>query len=280
MWLEKLLERVGNLASFQQQGRAVQEIGLPEYREVLHAPYRVIYRVDATRVVILTLRHLRRAWDPPEVDDVSGHAATRSSWRIVNGLGMSAAIFGETMLRAFESRCTHLDSRDARKVALGVAAAERSVIRPEAFTFTPGDYAYVASNSSWKWLLSLSPTHSLRASRWRRQRPSSVRGTQSVSPPVFSTLRPSEQFGQTRTYLVPEARLQLQPPARTIRPSVGLGGGDVLASRRNRMTASAPAGVRVPIAAVDLRGALRVRGIGTSFGASATEWTFGAAYRF
>ena len=68
-WLEKLLERVGKLEQFEQQGRVVSEIGLPAYREVLHAPYRIIYRVDAARVVILTLRHVRRVWDPADVSD-------------------------------------------------------------------------------------------------------------------------------------------------------------------------------------------------------------------
>ena len=67
-WLEKLLERVSKLAEFEQQGRVVREIGLPAYREILHAPYRIIYRVDAARMVMLTLRHVRRAWDPAEVD--------------------------------------------------------------------------------------------------------------------------------------------------------------------------------------------------------------------
>ncbi len=66
-WLEKLLARVKALEQFEQQGRVVREIGLPAYREVLHAPYRIIYRVDAARVVILTLRHERRAWDAAEV---------------------------------------------------------------------------------------------------------------------------------------------------------------------------------------------------------------------
>jgi toxin ParE1/3/4 len=69
VWLETLLERVSQLDRFEEQGRAVSEIGIPAYREILHAPYRIIYRVDASRVVILTLRHLRRAGDPAEVDD-------------------------------------------------------------------------------------------------------------------------------------------------------------------------------------------------------------------
>ena len=50
VWLDKLLELVGNLSQFEQQGRVVQEIGLPAYREVLHSPYRVIYRVNAAVV--------------------------------------------------------------------------------------------------------------------------------------------------------------------------------------------------------------------------------------
>ena len=67
-WLETLLERVKALEQFEQHGRVVREIGLPAYRDVLHARYRIVYRVDAARVVILTLRPVRRAWDPAEVD--------------------------------------------------------------------------------------------------------------------------------------------------------------------------------------------------------------------
>lgn len=68
-WLDKLLERVKALERFDVQGRIVPEIGLSAYREVLHAPYRIIYRVDAGRVVILTFRHVRRGWDVAEVAD-------------------------------------------------------------------------------------------------------------------------------------------------------------------------------------------------------------------
>ncbi len=68
-WLDELLERVASLEQFEQQGRIVREIGLPAYREVPHVPYRIIYRVDAARVVILTLRHMRQDWDAAEVRD-------------------------------------------------------------------------------------------------------------------------------------------------------------------------------------------------------------------
>lgn len=66
-WLEELLDRVAMLDRFAKRGRVVAEIGHEAYRELLHAPYRVIYRVEPTQVVILTLRHSRRDWDDSEV---------------------------------------------------------------------------------------------------------------------------------------------------------------------------------------------------------------------
>ena len=69
VWLEALIAGVANLNRLARRGRTVREIGRPTHREIFHAPYRVIYRVDVGRVVILTLRHWRRSWDPGEVDD-------------------------------------------------------------------------------------------------------------------------------------------------------------------------------------------------------------------
>lgn len=66
-WLEELLERTAALSRFPRRGREVPEIARPPYREIQHAPFRVIYRVDETQVVILTVRHSRRAWDSTEV---------------------------------------------------------------------------------------------------------------------------------------------------------------------------------------------------------------------
>jgi plasmid stabilization system protein ParE len=62
-WLEGLLARVVKLDRMARRGRVVPEIGMPTIREVFHEPYRVIYRIDATSVVILTLRHWSRSWD-------------------------------------------------------------------------------------------------------------------------------------------------------------------------------------------------------------------------
>lgn len=66
-WLEELLARVASLDRFAKRGRIVPEIGRATHRQVFHYRYRIICRVDARRVVILTIRHGRRAWDPAEV---------------------------------------------------------------------------------------------------------------------------------------------------------------------------------------------------------------------
>jgi plasmid stabilization system protein ParE len=66
-WLEELITRVASLDRFAKRGRVVPEIGRAEYREILQHPYRIIYRIDPARIVVLTVRHGRRAWDPDEV---------------------------------------------------------------------------------------------------------------------------------------------------------------------------------------------------------------------
>ena len=68
-WVRVLFTRVHQLRQYPQSGRVAPDLARPEIRQLPYPPYRIIYRVDASRVVILTLRHVRRAWDPAEVDD-------------------------------------------------------------------------------------------------------------------------------------------------------------------------------------------------------------------
>jgi toxin ParE1/3/4 len=56
----EILNRVEALASFPASGRVVPEIGIEAYREIVVRPYRVIYRVRETDVVILRVWHARR----------------------------------------------------------------------------------------------------------------------------------------------------------------------------------------------------------------------------
>jgi plasmid stabilization system protein ParE len=46
----------------------VPEVGRAEIREVLYGQYRIIYRLDPKRLVVLTVRHGRRAFDSREVE--------------------------------------------------------------------------------------------------------------------------------------------------------------------------------------------------------------------
>jgi len=66
-WAEDLLEKVERLGRFPESGRAVSEVSRANVREIIHAGYRVIYRVQRTRVLILTVGHSRRLFDPGEV---------------------------------------------------------------------------------------------------------------------------------------------------------------------------------------------------------------------
>jgi toxin ParE1/3/4 len=66
-WLDELLDRVASLGRLAKRGRIVPEIGNATYREIFQHPYRIIYRVDATQVFVLTIRHGRRDWDPADV---------------------------------------------------------------------------------------------------------------------------------------------------------------------------------------------------------------------
>jgi plasmid stabilization system protein ParE len=45
------------------EGRLVPELQRPMIREVLVAPYRIVYRRDETEVIILAIHHARRELD-------------------------------------------------------------------------------------------------------------------------------------------------------------------------------------------------------------------------
>jgi plasmid stabilization system protein ParE len=68
-WLERVLNRVAQLARFPDSGRPVRVVGRPDIREVPVRPYRLIYRRDPARVIVLTVRHMRQDWDPREISE-------------------------------------------------------------------------------------------------------------------------------------------------------------------------------------------------------------------
>ena len=98
----------------------------------------------------------------------------------------------------------------------------------------------------------------------------------------LTAFRPTEQNGVQRSYIIPEAQLQWQLFPMFVRPYVGVGAGYFRAitgpdPHRNDVTYSASAGIRagLPTMPFSLRTELRVRGIGSGFAGSATEWTIG-----
>jgi hypothetical protein len=110
--------------------------------------------------------------------------------------------------------------------------------------------------------------------------------------------RPLQQFAFTSTtclrctrttFVAPELQLQVQAPlgGGRVAPYLGLGGGAALDLRGaayggnyNTYTASGATGLRYWLSDnFGLRGELRVRGIGKTFGGSTAEWTLGTSWK-
>jgi toxin ParE1/3/4 len=71
-WVDAVFAASAGLAQFPESGRIVPEVAREEIREVFHGEYRIIYKVEARRVAILTVRHGRRRFrlegEPPPDD--------------------------------------------------------------------------------------------------------------------------------------------------------------------------------------------------------------------
>lgn len=66
-WAAGVFDAVDRVARFPNQGRVVPEVGRPSIREVIYGDYRVIYKVEAKAIGVLTVRHGRRRLEPREV---------------------------------------------------------------------------------------------------------------------------------------------------------------------------------------------------------------------
>lgn len=54
----RIIAATDRLASFPESGRVVPELGIREIREVVHRPYRIVYRlVGADQLHVLTVHH-------------------------------------------------------------------------------------------------------------------------------------------------------------------------------------------------------------------------------
>jgi toxin ParE1/3/4 len=64
LFVTRLLEATDPLADFPESGRVIPEIGDPTCREIVVAPYRVMYRLAEGQVWITGVVHGARDWRP------------------------------------------------------------------------------------------------------------------------------------------------------------------------------------------------------------------------
>jgi toxin ParE1/3/4 len=66
-WVAGVFAAVERLREFPFSGREVEEVRREEIREVVFGGCRIIHRVEAERVIILTVRHQRQLLDESEL---------------------------------------------------------------------------------------------------------------------------------------------------------------------------------------------------------------------
>jgi plasmid stabilization system protein ParE len=65
-WAEATFAAVARLEQHPESGRVVPELGRQEVREIVHGAFRIIYRIEPERVLILTVRRAAQLLDPAE----------------------------------------------------------------------------------------------------------------------------------------------------------------------------------------------------------------------
>jgi plasmid stabilization system protein ParE len=66
-WVEKVFEKVDLLKLSPEMGREVPEILRKEIREIIFGNYRIIYRIEKTKISILTVRHSKQILPVDEI---------------------------------------------------------------------------------------------------------------------------------------------------------------------------------------------------------------------
>lgn len=67
-WVRAIFKRVQQLRQYPQSGRVAPDLARPEIRQLPYSSHRIIYHVERTRVLLLTVRHGREE-DLPARDD-------------------------------------------------------------------------------------------------------------------------------------------------------------------------------------------------------------------
>ncbi|MGD9498528.1 MAG: type II toxin-antitoxin system RelE/ParE family toxin [Armatimonadota bacterium] len=63
--LREIVAHVERLSDFPESGRVVPEFGLVQLREIIHPPFRIVYRVDQDRVRVVRVWRSERLLELP-----------------------------------------------------------------------------------------------------------------------------------------------------------------------------------------------------------------------
>lgn len=67
-WIEKCFDRVLQLKDFPKSGRIVPELNKETIREIFYGNYRIIYKLEPTRIIVMTLRHSRQLLEARDLE--------------------------------------------------------------------------------------------------------------------------------------------------------------------------------------------------------------------
>ena len=62
--VDRITARSKQIGTFPESGQVVSEVDDPQVRELIEGPYRVIYRIESRRVVVLAVIHGARMFPP------------------------------------------------------------------------------------------------------------------------------------------------------------------------------------------------------------------------
>lgn len=63
----EVVAQVERLADFPESGRIVPEFELPQLREIIYPPFRIVYRIDGVRISIIRVWRSERVLKVPDV---------------------------------------------------------------------------------------------------------------------------------------------------------------------------------------------------------------------
>jgi plasmid stabilization system protein ParE len=64
--VREIISHVERLARFPESGRMVPEFGVAQLREIIHPPFRIVYRLEADHVRVVRVWRSERLMDTPE----------------------------------------------------------------------------------------------------------------------------------------------------------------------------------------------------------------------